>query len=183
MAEDIVKRSDIDDIGRRNNNKDSYKNRVFNGARTTQDEYTGGTVFYSKNGANSNVLDKRIERHYTPETTSNVDHVQPLARLEEKYKGRLSTEEIKELANQDYNYAVTNERLNKSKGDLSNHEYIVRQIIKGEPENAITTFNMLKSELSGNLAHSANYVATKITGKLKIAPETKKQSKQYPAAL
>ena len=33
----IIKRSDVDDVGRRNINKNSFKNRMFDGERSMED--------------------------------------------------------------------------------------------------------------------------------------------------
>ena len=46
---DKIKRSQVDDINRRNNAADSYKNRSFGKKKSVIDEYTGDKIFYSAN--------------------------------------------------------------------------------------------------------------------------------------
>ena len=44
---DKLKRSQVDDINRRNNAADSYKNRSFGNKKSITDEYTGKRIFYN----------------------------------------------------------------------------------------------------------------------------------------
>lgn len=46
---DKIKRSQVDDINRRNNAADSYKNRSFGKKKSVIDEYTGDKIFYNAN--------------------------------------------------------------------------------------------------------------------------------------
>lgn len=130
-----IERSDIDNYGARNSNKDSYKNRTFDGKRTTKDEYTGKNVYYSSNG------------HYTTKTTSNVDHVVPIDKLIKRYENELSKEDLSRLANADSNLAITAEKLNKSKSNMNNTEYLAKQFRKGTPEELKTSAKMVKSQV------------------------------------
>lgn len=43
---DKIKRSQVDDINRRNNAADSYKNRSFGKKKSVIDEYTGDKIFW-----------------------------------------------------------------------------------------------------------------------------------------
>ena len=56
---DKIKRSQVDDINRRNNAADSYKNRSFGNKKSITDEYTGKRIFY--NGRLYNQLEQKIK--------------------------------------------------------------------------------------------------------------------------
>ncbi len=148
-------RKDVDDFGRRNNNKDSYKNRYFNGQRSAVDEYTGQTLYYSSKG------------RFTTKTTANIDHVVPLDQLIKRYGKDVSKAELKRIANSDYNLATTSEALNKAKSNKSNHEYLLDKIKKGDPEDVATSYNMLSKEASSEAAVFADAKTSKFSGKIK----------------
>ena len=150
-----ITRQDVDDIGRRNNNKDSYKNRYFNGQRSAIDEYTGQTLYYSAKG------------HFTTKTTANIDHVVPLDQLIKRYGKDVSKTELKRIANSDYNLATTSEALNKAKSNKSNHEYLLDKIKKGDPEDVATSYNMLSQEASSEAAVFADAKTSKFSRKIK----------------
>lgn len=111
---DKIKRSQVDDINRRNNAADSYKNRSFGNKKSITDEYTGKRIFYN---ANKHINEKQ----------SNVDHIIPLDEQIRRYGSDLMPEQIRTMANDDANLANTNASLNKSKGALNNHEYIAKK--------------------------------------------------------
>lgn len=111
---DKLKRSQVDDINRRNNAADSYKNRSFGNKKSITDEYTGKRIFYN---ANKHINEKQ----------SNVDHIVPLDEQIRRYGSDLTPEQIRTMANADANLANTNASLNKSKGALNNHEYIAKK--------------------------------------------------------
>ena len=148
-----IKRQDIDDFGKRNSNKDSYKNRYFDGKRSAIDEYTGERVFYSSKG------------HY--KTTANIDHVIPIDQLTKRYGKDVSKAELKSIANSDYNLATTSEALNKAKSNMSNHEYLWKKLKNGDPEDFTTTYNMLHKEASSETAVFARVKTSKISTKVK----------------
>lgn len=150
-----IKRQDIDDFGKRNSNKDSYKNRYFDGKRSAIDEYTGERVFYSSKG------------HYTTKTTANIDHVIPIDQLTKRYGKDVSRAELKSIANSDYNLATTSEALNKAKSNMSNHEYLWKKLKNGDPEDFTTTYNMLHKEASSETAVFASVKTSKISTKVK----------------
>lgn len=150
-----IKRQDIDDFGKRNSNKDSYKNRYFDGKRSAIDEYTGERVFYSSKG------------HYTTKTTANIDHVIPIDQLTKRYGKDVSKAELKSIANSDYNLATTSEALNKAKSNMSNHEYLWKKLKNGDPEDFTTTYNMLHKEASSETAVFASVKTSKISTKVK----------------
>jgi len=159
---DELTRKDIDDVGRRKYRNGSYMNRYFNEKRTAQDEYTGKKLYYAKQGK------------YTTKTTANVDHVVPIGKLKEKYDESLTKSELKDIANSDYNLAITSERLNKSKNDQDNHEYLIRQLKDGKPENALTTYNMLKMEVQSKISQGTQVATIKTVKNISSAIELKK---------
>ncbi|MFC3906845.1 hypothetical protein [Clostridium disporicum] len=155
--DDEILRNQIDDLGRRNYRKNSYKNRYFKGKRTQVDEYTGEKIYYSS------------RNKYKTEKTSNIDHVKPIDGLIKRYDGKLTVKEIRALANSDFNLAATSEKLNKSKGALDNHQYLIRQIKLKNPQNIKTTYNMLKRQVESEVAIKATATTMKLinsSGKL-----------------
>lgn len=154
--ENQFNRRGVDDYQRRNgeargNTKEaeydvnqSYKNRRFSGKKSTTDEYTNERIFYNRKGNRS------------PQTTANVDHVNPLKRIVDERQadldaGVLTHEDIKEAANRDYNLALTNESLNKSKGAKSNAEYLLDEALKGNVESLDTAYNMLRRQAAAEV--------------------------------
>ncbi len=175
-SEEKYLRSQIDDTYRRNNAPNSYKNRQFNGYRVATDQYTGKKVYYSWKGANSA---KGAPRHFTTQTTSNVDHIQPIDVVNKHYASRMSAEDMKRIANSDYNLALTNEALNKAKSGSTNFQYLQEQFKKGTPEDITTTVNMLSLQVNAD-------VHIKIEAESTIARrsiESKLQSQQIKEAV
>ena len=147
----IIKRSDVDDVGRRNINKNSFKNRMFDGKRSMEDAYTKEKIFYASHD------------HFTPNTTANIDHIETIDGLIKEYGKDVSKEELKRVLNSDYNLAVTSEALNKAKSSQSNHEYLLQQIKKGHPKDLKTSYNMLSKELSAKMAIKTEINTMKVT--------------------
>lgn len=60
---------------------------------------------------------------------AETDHVVPLKTIYEQFQNNigLTDPDIRRIANQDYNFAVTSNRVNNSKRDMTNSEYIKRQ--------------------------------------------------------
>lgn len=181
MEEKDIKRNDIDNQYKRNTGKKSYKNRKFNGKRTVKDEYSGETLYYSFKGQNN----KKNIRHYTTKKTANVDHIKPIDKILQQYEkdiqsGKLTVEQVKEIANSDYNLAITSEARNKSKGGKSNIEYLISQLKEGNPENFNTSFTMIQKELGSNAATSTAAQANKINNKVsKITKKSPEAGNQF----
>ena len=125
---------EIDDVQKRK----IYKEKKFGDKKSVIDAYTGERIFKG-NSRDSNY------KHPTDKTT-DIDHITPIDVVEKRY-GHLPKEQQQKLANREYNYAVTNSKLNRSKGKLENHEYLLKKLKKGEPENLKTSLNMLKKEV------------------------------------
>lgn len=130
---------EIDDVNKRR----KYKEQQYDGKKSRIDDYTGERVFAG------NQRDS-VYKHPTTKT-SDTDHITPIKVVNKKYR-RLSEEQRKTLVNNEkHNYATTNSKLNRSKGDLENHEYLLRQLKKGEPENLKTTVTMLAKEVDSRV--------------------------------
>lgn len=144
-----ITRSMIDDIYRRNNSSDSYKNRHFSDKKIAIDEYTGKRIHYTS------------QSYFTTKTTANVDHIVPLDELKQRYGGQISNSELRRIANSDYNLAVTAEKLNKAKGNSSNIEYLAKQIRKGENIDASQAVRMVGTQAYSEVCSSIDFAYTK----------------------
>ena len=96
-----------------------------NGSRKNMtDEYTKEQNITAKK-------DNPDHRRNDPKNEYNAetDHVVPLKQVFDKVQTNagLSDGDIKDIANQDYNFAVTGRRINNPKRDMSNSEYIKKQ--------------------------------------------------------
>ena len=120
MDDNKFDRHKYDDVKRRNTGADSFKNRAFNDHKKIKDKYSGNTLHY-------NNIDSYSTKHI-----SNVDHVTALKELHERYSNdpNIKLEDIKEFGNSDFNLRVTSEYFNKSKSDLTNFQYLRREVTK-----------------------------------------------------
>lgn len=131
-----VLRKDIDDIGRRNTNKDSYRSRILDGKKTVLDDYTGERIY--------------INNRYTANKKINIDHIVPIDTAIERYSEYISVDELKKIVGNDYNLAATNESLNKSKGAKSNLKYIIDNL-ESQKIDTKTMSNMLINQISAEI--------------------------------
>lgn len=168
----------LDNPYKRLYSKKSYKNRKFNGKRTTTDEYSGNKVHYSDRGVNAPAILKEF-RHFATKDTSHIDHITPVAKIE-KMRG-VSEKRKKKITNRDYNLALTNEQLNESKRDMSNAEYLILQMKKGKQKNPTTTYNMLRTQLKSSVGICTDMdVARIIEGIEKITQREIKLPPKFP---
>lgn len=116
-------RYEVDDIGKRNTNKYSYRARVLAGKFSTADAYTRKRVY--------------INNRYSSKSKINIDHVVSIDSILSRYGDYLDKSDLKEIIVRDSNLVATNEKLNKAKGAKSNFQYIVDNI--DNPEMDITT--------------------------------------------
>lgn len=131
---EVIKLSrEIDNIVKRN----KYKEEKFGDKKSRKDDYTGERIF------NGNSKDS-IKKH-SVDKVSDTDHITPIKTVQNRYKG-LTKEQQRTLANNEHNYAITNAKLNRSKGGLENHEFLMRQHLKGEKQNLKTSAKMLEKE-------------------------------------
>ena len=107
--------------------KDDYKDRYFNENKTADNEYIADsegnkTVHRSKDNPDQRRKDNS-NKH-----TAETDHIVPLQKVHEQFKGNfaLNDQDIREIANQDGNFAVTSKTMNASKKDDYNEDYVKR---------------------------------------------------------
>lgn len=119
-------RSVLDNQGYRNKAENGYRIRKAQGQKVVLDEYTGEKL----------ALPVYAEKLQLPK--ANVDHIVPLDKIKNSYKNTafLKTSDLKKVANRDYNLALTSERLNKSKGGLTNLEYVEKHKDTLDPQTA-----------------------------------------------
>lgn len=128
-----------DDINKRK----KYKKECFGNKKSTRDEYTDERIFSGNR--------KDASRRHPTEKTADIDHITPIDKIDQRYKN-WTPEQRKELANMERNYAVTNSKLNRSKGNRENHEYLIREFKKGQSADWDTTINMLGLEVQSRTA-------------------------------
>ena len=173
--EGAIERKVVDNQYRRK----QFKIKHFGGKRSAIDEYTGNRVFFAARGVGAQ---KGSSRHFTTGTTANQDHIIPIDVIIKRYGNRLTPEQMRMIANSDYNLAIINEALNKSKGNLQNHQYLIRQWMKGDPENLKTTYLMLKRQVTSEvrtgvdasvmqISNITDEVTAKVTEVLDSVPE------------
>lgn len=117
-----------------------YKQKKFdnNGGRiNATDEYTGEKNVYQYR---SNPDARRNVEKYKHDHQAEVDHIVPLKQIHEQLKGNyaLTDEDIRNLANNDTNYALTSARINRGAGapdaggkfDKTNSEFVEDQRIR-----------------------------------------------------
>ena len=173
-------RTDYEDPDR----MEAYKQNKFDnngGTINATDEYTGvkNVYQYQKNPDARRNIEKHKHDHQ-----AEVDHIVPLARIHEQFKGNyaLSDEDIKTIANKDTNYALTSAMINRGVGatgkggkfESTNSEFIADQRNReqeGRPNLGLTEEakeNMLQMERNAQKAinHDANKaIFNNLTGK------------------
>lgn len=161
-----------------------YKREAFennSGRKNAKDEYTGKkNVYQSKENPDArHNIEKRKHDHQ-----AEVDHIVPLKKIHEQLKGNyaLTDEDIKRIANQDTNLALTSARINRGVGasgqggkfDKTNAEFVEDQrkrAREGKPNFGLSEDelnNMLKKgeDAKHSLEHDANKaVISNLTGK------------------
>lgn len=132
------------------------------------DEYTGQKNVYQYR---SNPDARRNVEKYKHDHQAEVDHIVPLKQIHNQFKGNyaLTDEDIKNIANNDTNFALTSARINRGAGaseqggkfDMTNSEFVENQRRRekeGRPNLGISEEakeNMLKME-KGSQKHINN---------------------------
>lgn len=111
-------RGKIDDVAKRK----KFKEQSFDGKKTIKDPYTDATLHMDRNAAKAKYGQNNTTKH-----TADVDHIIPAETVYEKTQNNpfLSTQDIKEIANQEGNYRLINSKTNRSKQSKSNIEYVI----------------------------------------------------------
>lgn len=157
-------RNKIDDVSKRNN----YRDKKTNG-KTVKDEYVGEKNIYKerKNAEKRNFKD--INSH-----TTDVDHIVPLKKVHEqtKYNILLKESDIKAIGNLEDNYALTNSKLNRSKGDKTNSQYVESN--KNElSKETIATMKSKEKQANKAIKKEAN---KRVVNNLKNDPEMRNKA-------
>ncbi len=124
---------------------DGYKDRMSDGHSTVQDEYTGKKDLYdSKKNRPNTATDEKYGK------LAETDHIVPLKQIHEEFKNNyaLADDDIKRIANADYNLATTSAELNDKRGkaELTNSDFINKRKKEGNPLDEATKNNMLSLE-------------------------------------
>lgn len=140
-----------DDINKRR----KYAEERFDGKKSIIDDYTGERIFKGNSS-------ESINKHPISKTT-DVDHITPIAVLKKRYSGILTDEQIRIIANNAHNYALTNSSLNRTKGGKTNLSYLCDQFEKGTPEDLRTTTRMITKQVESSI--TVNVQATGMIAK------------------
>jgi hypothetical protein len=148
-----------------------------------EDEYAGEKNLY----VYRNDPDKR--RNDPGNYQAETDHIVPLKQLHNQFKGNyaLSDHDIKMIANSDYNLAVTSRKINRTKSDQTNSEYL--KTLKGEQYDTLrSNMRSKEKEATNEINKNVNKtVLNNLTGKGNISDQefkdkygrsTKKEDKQ-----
>ena len=118
----VYRRSQLENSNKMN----QYRNRAdaeaaASGRKNLVDEYTGYRNITARRD-NPDLRRSDPKNSYQAET----DHVIPLKELHGRFKGNfgLSMTDIRNIANLDDNFALTNSKLNRSKQDMTNKAYL-----------------------------------------------------------
>lgn len=151
--------------------KREYKEKVFKGKKTYKDRITGKNLHKSQKAAQQKYhmknADGAIISKKWGDYSVETDHVISLKELHERTKDNpfLSDEDLKEIANQDYNYRATSKSFNASKGEKSDFEVIA------DPDSELTVGGkgeLLKGKLVAELNVNAALAARTIKNAGKI---------------
>lgn len=125
---------------------DGYKDRKTIGHSTVEDEYRGTQDLYDQKKNRPNSFD---DAKYGK--LAETDHIVPLKQIHDEFKHNyaLDDDDIKRIANADYNFATTAAEINdgRGKGALSNEEYIAKMRENGTPLDKQTEENMLRLQV------------------------------------
>lgn len=121
---------------------DGYKDRKTIGHSTVEDEYRGTYDLYDqKKNRPNNIDDVKYGK------LAETDHIVPLKQIHDEFKHNyaLNDNDIKRIANADYNFATTAAEINdgRGKGALSNEEYIAKMRENGTSLDKQTEENMI----------------------------------------
>ena len=121
---------------------DGYKDRKTIGHSTVEDEYRGTYDLYDqKKNRPNNIDDVKYGK------LAETDHIVPLKQIHDEFKHNyaLNDDDIKRIANADYNFATTAAEINdgRGKGALSNEEYIAKMRENGTSLDKQTEENMI----------------------------------------
>ena len=129
----IYRRSQLENSNRMNQYRDKADaEAAASGRKNLIDEYTGDRNITAKRD-NPDLRRNDPKHGYQAET----DHVVPLKELHGRFKGNygLSMTDIRNIANLDDNFALTNSKLNRSKQDMTNKAYLDKLRKSSDPSD------------------------------------------------
>ena len=102
----------------------AYRDNAFGNGKTIPCAYTGKVLHRDKGAAVRKYGNDKANIHMP-----NVEHIDSLSNTHKKYKGTvtgnlISDDQFKDILNQDDNFAMIGDKINKSKGSKSCGEYI-----------------------------------------------------------
>ena len=127
------RRSQLENSNRMNQYRDRAEaEAAVSGRKNLVDEYTGDRNITAKRD-NPDLRRNDPKHGYQAET----DHVVPLKELHGRFKGNygLSMTDIRNIANLDDNFALTNSKLNRSKQDMTNKAYLDKLRKSSDPSD------------------------------------------------
>ena len=126
------------------------------GAKNLLDEYTG----------NRNITaykDNPDWRRYDPthRFQAQTDHIVPLHKLNEQFRENfaLSKNDVRIIANNDYNFALTSASINQEKGEKTNSEYVLSAKMRTKTQKRLML--KLEKEAQSAINGAANNVISK----------------------
>lgn len=158
---------------------DDYKNSRVIGKKTLEDEYTNKKNLYlEKKDPNKKYNDEKHRHQAQP------DHIVPLKQIHEEYSHNyaLTDDDLKEIANMDINFAVTDAQKNQQKRGMSNEEYIKWMEKRGTPLDEETKRIMLEKqrEAENGIKKEVNkHVANNILGRVDEKSINEKYDREY----
>lgn len=113
-----------------------YKEKTAGGSAVMRDEYTGQRIYRTRDDATRNGASGQV---------ANTDHIVSLSEIQHEFAGNfaLSRKDIREIANQDYNFAMTSAAVNIPKSDRSMKGYLA--YLEKHPDKVPAGFNVEKA--------------------------------------
>lgn len=120
-----------------------FKKEQFDGKKTVNDPITGRTLHFEAKNAKNKYGSKRYTIH-----SADIDHVIPAKKIydKNKYNQFLSGSDIKEIANIEKNYAVRSSNYNRSKGSLTDSEYVKKHPDMDGKQKSLLLYDEKKAE-------------------------------------
>lgn len=110
-------RNKVDDVSKRK----AFKEKTFDGKQTIKDPYTDNVLHKKSDAAKAKYGNEHASKH-----SADVDHIVTIEEGYNKVKNNpfISTEDVKDILNEESNYKVINSKTNRSKGGSNNKEYV-----------------------------------------------------------
>ena len=133
--------------------RNKYKNNSYEGKKTQIDPITGKVLHKSADAALNKYGHKNVTKH-----TADTDHIISKKEIHNGLKRNpfLTDDDVREIANQEYNFRVTSTKFNRSKGSKKNIEMIKENwddlSLEGKKTLALDSMKA-KANVVGNTFH------------------------------